>query len=334
MSVTKKIRPSALPKLAECAAYEGDPDSGSEAERGQRLDVCYRTALDDKPWPFVLPDEEIATVQWAVDTIRLFAGTDHILSSEADCRVATLGLAGTADAVCPGGRFSVDLKSGQERNYLQQQALYALGFMDEYFADQWAVYLLYCDLRRVVKLEFTRQEAETIVRDVMAKVLDPLARPTPCESCDWCAKRYTCRERLEQVAWWIGKDPATIDWEAEWTDPARLAQFLDLCFIITKDGGLAEMARTKAKTLLQADTAVPGYGLTNRAGSQFITPNDIGRWIGDLGCDVVLRAYGNMSAEKFRGIWAEKRPSVAFPESIVQQGPGSQFVSKRRNSKK
>ena len=43
----------------------------------------------------------------------------------------------------------------------------------------------------------------------------------------------------------------------------------------------------------------------------------------------MLGAYGNLSAAKFRQLWAEKMPADApFPEDLIQRGSGS--VSLRR----
>ena len=43
----------------------------------------------------------------------------------------------------------------------------------------------------------------------------------------------------------------------------------------------------------------------------------------------MLGAYGNLSAAKFRQLWAEKMPADApFPEDLIQRGAGS--VSLRR----
>jgi hypothetical protein len=243
-------------------------------------------------------------------------------------------MTGTADAAIPDEDASIDIKTGEERDYHAQQAAYALGFMDRFFCDEWTVFLLYCDLRKVVKLAFARTEAENIVRHVVAKVQDEMARPTPCEYCDWCAKKYSCRERLEGVAWWAGKDPATIDWDEELSDPDRLAQFLDLCAVIAKDGGLNDMARSRAKAFLLDGKSVPGYALRSRKGSEWVLPNDVGHVITRMGFGPVLDAYGNLSADKFRALWAEKITDLPFPEGVVQVGPGSQFVAATKKKQK
>ena len=51
------------------------------------------------------------------------------------------------------------------------------------------------------------------------------------------------------------------------------------------------------------------------------------------GFGAVLGAYGNLSAAKFRELWAAKMPAdTPFPEELIQRGAGS--VSLRRVSTK
>ena len=57
--------------------------------------------------------------------------------------------------------------------------------------------LLFCDTRELLKLEFTRESAEQLLRDVLGRVNDPFARAAPCEYCEWCACRRNCAARME-----------------------------------------------------------------------------------------------------------------------------------------
>lgn len=320
------LRPSALPKLAACPKYESDPVSGPAAERGTLLDKAFRAILAGQDPPQIDADDRLS-VDWAVRTVRLLSGDDPVISDEAELRVEMLGMEGTADAACPPRLTTFDLKSGEVRNYLEQMAAYAIGFMDKYFADAWTCQLIYLDQRLVIRHDFTREQAEQIVLAVKASVLDPQAVATPCEYCDWCRLRYSCWTRLEGVAWWAGSDPATIDWDAELADAVKLAQILDLFQIITKEGGLNDMARARALDMLKNGIEVPGYALRNRAGSEFVNPNNVGHHIQALGFDVVLRAYGNLSAKKFLAAWQEKKPGTEPPADIIETGPGCQFVA-------
>ncbi len=341
------LRPSALPKLWQCPKYEGEKVAGKYADRGNAMDAVYRAAVKATEVRNVANHEveftetvhkailaadptaeadTFAPISWAVLTTHVIASGEKIITDEASLKIECLGMKGTADAAVPTLDFSIDLKSGEERDYEDQQAAYAGGFMDKYFTDEWHIYLLYCDLRKVVKSTWSRSNAEGTVREVIARVRDPLAVATPCQYCDWCAHRFVCRARLEGVAWWAGKDPETIDWKEELKSPLKLSQFLQLCDIIAKDNGLRDYARGLALEMINAGTDVIGYAKSFRKGTDYVLPNDVGRWIGDLGHAAVLEAYGRLSADKLRAIWAAKKGDAKFPEEIVQSAPGSTFI--------
>jgi len=337
------IRPSSLPKLAECVRFEGMAGAGPAAERGNTLDKLYREVLGGVA---VLDpnDEEHKGISWAVDMTRILANkqaddvgpeifiTESILWKEDDLRVEAMGMRGTADCALPHARTSIDLKTGQERNYIEQQALYALGFMARYNVKEWTVVLLYSDLRLMMKYKFTQYWAETMIRHLMAKVHDSVAVATPCEYCNWCAKKYTCAERLETVAFWAGKDP-TVDWHDELNDPVKLAQFINMCSLITSKDGLEDYARGLARDKLNTGEDVPGFVLRNRRGREYVEPETVAIHAEQLGIANILAAYGSLSAEKFKGLWETALSGVPFPTDEIKSGPGSQFVASQPKPK-
>jgi CRISPR/Cas system-associated exonuclease Cas4 (RecB family) len=337
-------RPSSLPKLAECVRFEGKAGAGPAAERGNTLDKLYREVLGGVA-ELDPNNEEHKGISWAVDVTRILANkqaddfgpeiftTESILWKEDDLRVQAMGMQGTADCALPHARASIDLKTGQERNYMEQQALYALGFMSRYNVDKWTVVLLYSDLRKMVELKFTRYWAESMIRNLMARVNDPLSVATPCDYCNWCAKKYTCPERLETVAFWAGKDPATIDWQAEMNDPVKLAQFINLCSLITSKDGLEDYARGLARDKLNTGEDVPGFVLRNRKGREYVEPETVAIHAEQLGIANILAAYGSLSAEKFKGLWETALNGVPFPTDEIKSGPGSQFVASQPKPK-
>ena len=337
-------RPSSLPKLAECVRFEGMAGAGPAAERGNTLDKLYREVLGGVA-ELDPNDDDHRGIAWAVGMTRILANkqaddvgpeiftTDIILWKEDDLRVQAMGLQGTADCALPHARTSIDLKTGQERNYMEQQALYALGFMSRYKVERWTVILIYSDLRTMKTLEFTRPWAESIIRNLMARVNDPAAVATPCEYCNWCAKKYTCAERLETVAFWAGKDPGTIDWQAEMNDPVKLAQFINLCSLITSKDGLEDYARGLARDKLNTGEDVPGFVLRSRRGREYVEPETVAIHAEQLGIANILAAYGSLSAEKFKGLWETALSGVPFPTDEIKSGPGSQFVASQPKPK-
>jgi hypothetical protein len=337
-------RPSSLPKLAECVRFEGLAGAGPAAERGNTLDKLYREVLGGVA-ELDPNNDEHRGIAWAVGMTRILANkqaddvgpeiftTESILWKEDDLRVQAMGMQGTADCALPHARTSIDLKTGQERNYMEQQALYALGFMSRYKVDRWTVVLIYSDLRTMKTLDFTRPWAESIIRNLMARVNDPQSVATPCDYCNWCAKKYTCAERLETVAFWAGKDPATIDWQAEMNDPVKLAQFINLCSLITSKDGLEDYARGLAREKLNTGEDVPGFVLRNRKGREYVEPETVAIHAEQLGIANILAAYGSLSAEKFKGLWETALSGVPFPTDEIKSGPGSQFVASQPKPK-
>ena len=59
--------------------------------------------------------------------------------------------------------MSADLKTGQLRNYREQMAAYALGFMEATFRTEWTSHLLFCDQRQLITHRFTYDEAKALV---------------------------------------------------------------------------------------------------------------------------------------------------------------------------
>ena len=318
--------------------------AGPAAERGNTLDKLYREVLGGVA-ELDPNNDDHRGIAWAVGMTRILANkqaddvgpeiftTESILWKEDELRVQAMGMQGTADCALPHARTSIDLKTGQERNYMEQQALYALGFMSRYKVDRWTVVLIYSDLRTMKTLDFTRPWAESIIRNLMARVNDPESVATPCEYCNWCAKKYTCAERLETVAFWAGKDPATIDWQAEMNDPVKLAQFINLCSIITSKDGLEDYARGLARDKLNTGEDVPGFVLRNRKGREYVEPETVAIHAEQLGIANILAAYGSLSAEKFKGLWETALSGVPFPTDEIKSGPGSQFVASQPKPK-
>lgn len=315
------LRPSNLPKLAQCACFESKADAGPAAARGSALDSVFRTRALDEPVPAELihspSEEDLAAVEWAVTMLRTLAGGEPVLVHEADCRVQLLGMSGTADAIIPSKLAHADLKTGQKRNYREQMAAYALGLMEEHFASEWTAHLLFCDQREVQIMRFTYDEAHALVQQIIARYEDPNKQPSVCDYCTWCAREATCPARLALASTALAASEPQFNFELVLADNDKLGQFLSACCTLDSYRGRAEEA---AKDRLQAGSEIPGWKLVTRRGPEFVQSVDVGRYISDLGFAYVLAAYGNLSAKKFREIWELKMPDRAFPEELIKHG--------------
>ncbi len=317
------LRPSNLPKLAACPCYEPNPNAGPAAERGSALDALFRARMqgdmDPSGMAHDLNAEDIGAVEWAVTTLKVLAGDAQVITREEDCCVTIPGFEkpGTADALILGKFAHADLKTGQIRNYREQMAAYALGLMEMHFASEWTAHLLFCDQRQVVTLHFSYDEAKATVEKVIAAYRDAGKQPAICDYCGWCDKEMTCslRRTLAQNALSVS-EPGFL-FEAVLADNETLGKFLCACAVVNDYRGKAEET---AKERLQAGATIPGWKLATRRGPEFVDHITVGHHIQAIGFGLVLAAYGNLSAKKFRELWAAKFPQTPFPEETVKHG--------------
>ena len=137
------LRHSMLPKVAACACYQPSGGSSPAAQRGTKMDEAYRAAISGNIALLdQLSDSEKQAVQWAIENTIKYSLSDwfgpykaEIIIDEKKLKVKTSGMdhVGTEDARIPDKHLSLDLKTGQIRNYKEQMAAYALGNMETYF---------------------------------------------------------------------------------------------------------------------------------------------------------------------------------------------------------
>lgn len=337
------LRPSSLPKLAECPRYESEPMAGPAADRGTAMDAAFRAILNGSHVAF-LPDtnaEDIAAIEWAVGSFRLLAGNAAVTAAESELRVQTPAGPGTADGACPEKLFSVDLKSGQVRDYEAQMAAYALGFMEREFCEEWTTHLLFCDERKIVSQKWTQETAWDVVNPIIAMVKDPEAMPSPCDYCGWCSKRWTCQTRLEPLSMLLTGAPDKLDLVRIKADPADLGRLLDITHQIAKDDGLHEELKSAALAHLLAQKAVPGWSLQKGRKTETVPALMLAENFGpknllrDAGSAKVMQAIGNVTGSKFKGLWSEVYgPETALPEGVIQTNHGAAFVAKSKKKAK
>ena len=329
------LRPSSLPKLAQCAKWQGEPIAGPAAERGNKLDEAFRMILGKYPYQFAedADPEDVAAVYWAVDSARLFSGGKHVETREENLRIECVGMTGTADALCAERQWSADLKTGEIRDYRAQQAAYALGFMDREYTDTWTVLLLFCDERQVVTLDFSREEAERIVRGIVAKVKDPQAVPEPCDYCSWCALRWTCKERLAPLSQLLFGAPDKLDVERIKADPAMCGAVLAITHEIQREDGLHDVLKAGAMDHITAGRSVTGFSKAMGRETRIVEAVTVARWTQDFGVAKVCAAYGSMSEKKFTGLWQHHFGNRPLPEDAVKVTHGLPYLMKSRAKK-
>lgn len=239
------------------------------------MDAAYRAAFSgDASLLQSLESEEQDAVTWAVAATKRFAGDNNIITDEDSLKVIVPGMehhAGTEDARVPELALSLDLKSGQIRNYREQMAAYALGNMNAYFVPKWTCVLLFADQKAEIVFEFTFEEAKAIVDEVLADFNDPDKVPTPCDYCCWCAKKNTCTALVRPIAdslEIIEAPKLTLEDMKQQlvSNPARLGAFLAAANIFKKE--LWDFAKDHAKSMMERGEEVPGWKLSKTKGGE------------------------------------------------------------------
>lgn len=330
---TELLRPSLLPKLAECPCFVSSPDAGEAAERGTRMDTAFRDLLmgvDEFKACQHLQADEKDSVLWAVQAARMLCSGEEIIVDKKRCAFQKWHprvTGGEADGICPALGKLFDLKSGQYRNYWEQQAAYAKSIMEREFLDEITCHLLFCDLQQIVTRKFTYQEAISIVNGVVDSV-DRGDGPRLCDYCGWCAAQDTCplrNQAAQEVLSLAVSGNLEESFAAISRDPEKLSDF------VTKAGVLesyVEKGKKKILEYLMDDVEVPGFKKVSCKGKDSVAPEDVAKYATWIGVPKLLKAYGPLSAATFRALFAEALPEQQFPEGLVKTGSGYSYVKK------
>jgi hypothetical protein len=308
----KEIRASNLPKLAECPLFEGAPGASAAASRGTLLDEAFRLACQGNMGPLnALPADDQKSVVWAIEEVEKLAKESPLETREERLamHVSLLSAVGTADVCCDREKWLGDLKTGQVRSYYHQMAAYALACMDRTFTENWAAHVIYCDQRTRRTYEFDYQTASAVVAEVVHDATSPEAKPSPCEYCDWCARKDTCSAIVTQSKAAVelatsGESLAEIR-DRILSSPERVSEFARQWKRAEKD--IAEPVLTRLRELAEAGDA-PGWKLTGVSGREYVEAEAIIRTAKEKNLtpeSIVLALGGKMSGKQFREWCAE-----------------------------
>lgn len=353
--MSDRIRHSALPKLAICPCFHGSPGENEYTERGHKLDIAFRSALtaleDGTQEEFEAaiannPDltaEEKAALKWGVDKALEYAREGVLESREEWLRVATPGIdhVGTLDASCDERSFSIDLKSGQLRGYREQMASYAFGKMEDLFAEEWTMHVLFIDQREVISYRFTYEQAKLITEGVLAGANDPDREPVINDACNWCKLKDECKARASAIAVvnsevaCVSKEEASAIQirEALLADLDKASEFMKAWKIAEKE--IFEYVDKRIREKLEEDAeSVRGWKLSECKGREFFDHVAITKVAvsGRAGLDnLVLAMGGTMAGKAFRE-WAESI-GVSVNEEDARRYPNFKKLSQVKPKK-
>lgn len=354
------VRPSSLPKLAECRCYEGKPGTSEAAERGTRIDASIRRLYAKRqglPWDdsaepeAILNDVDADAVKWALDKLDELAldpltDEHHAVETRESELVAAVPVEGvkpgTMDALCVGLGWLVDFKTGQKRNYAQQMAAYALACMEAYFADRWTTHVLYVDQQEVVSREWTEETARLIVEPVLK--MPPV--PTACEYCKWCGKFEGCPEVLRQVkqvremqplpactAAAKSKGELPAEMQNMLKDHAAAHEFLSALSVVNDWADVLKGAIKDQLTPAEGEDKVdnPYFSRVVMSGRRVVMPLQLSRYAKEFGSDRLLKMCSAIPESKVREQWGIVFSDKPMPEEMVTtQGGSVQLRLKKR----
>jgi hypothetical protein len=239
---------------------------------------------------------------------------------------------GFADIIC--GNLLIDLKTGEERDYRPQMAVYALGMMQRSGSESVGIVLVYSKARKTVEFCITRAEAEALVSSVAQAVADPNKKPSPCDYCGWCASVTECQALTERaVAVAKGRE----DWalvqyhSSKITEPAEMSKALELAKLLSK---WCEAVEHMAIDMALSGKAIPGFKLKERSGNRKVVDIDgLFQAVG-IPADKFLSAC-SVSLTKLEEVSGLKKSDFDLTvESYTERGASSFSLAKEKAEKK
>ena len=301
--MSKEISPSTLPKLAECALFEGASGTSAAAERGTAVDVAIRNLISAEH-DVAIVGEDAGAITYGVEELTRLAKGSFIETREEYLAMAVPGLSklGTADAVCKEQKWVADIKTGQVRNYREQLAAYALACMEDNFDTSWTAHVIYVDQKMIRSYDFSYEEAWQTTQRTIARAISAEAKPTPCEYCGWCKHYNNCHAIVRQAESAIALIPEATGNSIEaikdriLATPESLGAFAKEWKLAEKE--IAEPLLGHLKTRLESGDEVAGWKLTSMSGRRFVEADAIIKASEGITKETLILAMGGKLSEK------------------------------------
>jgi hypothetical protein len=300
----KEISPSILPKLASCPLFEGAGGASVAASRGTNIDIVTRELVQGIQPSIQLSAEDAFVATWGETKLKELAKGEYIETREEYLGMAVphLGKMGTSDGLCRSLSWVADIKTGQVRNYREQLAAYCLACMNDEFKTSYTAHVIYVDQECVRSYDFTYEEAERIVLNVLEKATSKYAEPTPCEYCSWCKHYTTCNKIVTQAESAIALIPAE--------GGRSLTQIKDL--ILSNNDSMGDFVRNwklaekeiaepvidEMKARLKSGAEIAGWKLTTGSGRKFVETPAIADASRNTSIKTIILAMGGKMSDK------------------------------------
>jgi len=325
--MSKEISPSSLPKLAECALFQGSNGTSSAAERGTAVDLAIRNLISAE-YDVAIVSEDAGAIAYGVDELTRLAKGSFIETREEYLAMGVPGLSklGTADAVCKAEKWVADIKTGQVRNYREQLAAYSLACMEDNFDTSWTAHVVYVDQKLIRSYDFSYEEAQQITKRTIDRATSAEAQPTPCEYCSWCKHYNNCNAIVRQAESAIALIP-DINGNSIDAIRQRILATAESMGAFAKEWKLAEKEIAEPvlghlKTRLENGDEVPGWKLTSMSGRKFVEHGAIAKASQGITKETLILAMGGKLSEKsYLELCANN--GVEPDQSAIQTGANS-----------
>jgi len=301
--MSKEISPSTLPKLAECALFEGASGTSAAAERGTAVDIAIRNLISAEN-DVAIVGEDAGAIAYGVEELTRLAKGSFVETREEYLAMAVPGLSklGTADAVCKEQKWVADIKTGQVRDYRNQLMAYSLACMEDNFETSWTAHVIYVDQAMIRSYEFTYEEAKQGTQRTIDRATSADAKPTPCEYCSWCKHYNNCNAIVRQAESAIALIPEATGNSIEaikdriLSTPESLGAFIREWKLAEKE--IAEPLLGHLKTRLESGDEVAGWKLTSVSGRRFVEHEAIAKASEGISKETLILAMGGKLSEK------------------------------------
>ena len=301
--MSKEISPSSLPKLAECALFEGANGTSSAAERGTAVDVAIRNLISAEH-DVAIVGEDSSAIAYGVEELTRLAKGSFVETREEYLAMAVPGLSklGTADAVCKAEKWVADIKTGQLRNYRDQLMAYSLACMEDNFETSWTAHVVYVDQKLIRSYDFSYEEAKQGTQRTIDRATSEEAKPTPCEYCSWCKHYNNCHAIVRQAESAVALIP-DINGNSIDAIRQRILATAESMGAFAKEWKLAEKEIAEPvmghlKTRLENGDEVPGWKLTSMSGRKFVETEAIAKASQNITKETLILALGGKMSEK------------------------------------
>ena len=304
--MSKEISPSTLPKLAECALFEGASGTSAAAERGTAVDLAIRNLIAGNELEPVadVVGFDFSPIAYGVEELKRLAKGSFIETREEYLAMAVPGLSklGTADTVCKEQKWVADIKTGQVRDYRNQLMAYSLACMEDNFETSWTAHVIYVDQSMIRSYDFTYEEAKQGTQRVIDRATSAEAKPTPSEYCSWCKHFNNCHAIVRQAESAIALIPEATGNSIEaikeriLATPESLGTFIREWKLAEKE--IAEPLLGHLKTRLESGDEVAGWKLTSVSGRRFVETEAIAKASQNITKETLILAMGGKLSEK------------------------------------